>query len=88
MGDSNTRAVRQVLFNELGLTKESVEKEMKAIVQSVMNDNIDKLVHLCFIKIFSSGSWRARMQREAMNALEKEVGKAFNENYTMEIKEK
>jgi hypothetical protein len=63
---STTNAVRQILMNELGLTREVIREEMRKLIEvevskatsaMIANGHLTKLVSSCFRQAVLSNNW-------------------------------
>ena len=87
---NTTNAIRQVLMNELGLTKETVREEMRKIVEveagkvvasMIAQGHLERVVSEEFRKLASNGRYdRSGIERMCAEAAKKEAETFVREN--------
>lgn len=92
MTQSTSNQVRQILMNELGLTRESIREEMLRIIQStiessmhnvLINHTVERMVHEEFIKMMNGAGCNTDMLHSiCAKAASKEAAKLVSEQFT------
>lgn len=86
MSTPTTNAVRQVLMNELGFTRESVREEMRAIVEAeakkemtrlVSQGHLEQLVSREFERLTKGSNWSQTTIHNLITAAAKKEAEAF-----------
>lgn len=87
--DKTSKAVRNVLMNELGLTREAVFEELRRVVENVIELNIDMITQMAIKKLFSQGSgWRTSLSEEAKSAIFSAMKTTIEREFIVDISPK
>lgn len=83
-----TNAIRQVLMNELGLTRDSIRKEMQDIIRDVVDKHVSTLqldqllqraINEAMQKEVKTGTWTTGVTERVKTEIEKQAAKYIKE---------